>query len=90
MFRDRVHRACRDGHIVAIDGLEARAPGAPLGPRPASEHLAYVMYTSGTSGEPKGVCIEHRQAVAFVCWARSAYSRDELRSIVDFLLAAAA
>jgi amino acid adenylation domain-containing protein len=32
-------------------------------PRQRPEDLAYVIYTSGSSGVPKGVMIEHRQAV---------------------------
>ncbi|NSZ03824.1 amino acid adenylation domain-containing protein [Agrobacterium tumefaciens] len=31
--------------------------------------LAYLIYTSGSTGLPKGVAIEHRNAVAFTHWA---------------------
>ena len=34
-----------------------------------AEHLAYVMYTSGSTGQPKGVEVRHRGVVRLVCGA---------------------
>jgi amino acid adenylation domain-containing protein len=33
----------------------------------AADNLAYVMYTSGSSGQPKGVAIPHRGVLRLVC-----------------------
>jgi amino acid adenylation domain-containing protein len=56
--------------IEIVDVIE---PVSETGPLPGREHqpagaddLAYIMYTSGTSGQPKGVDVSHRGIVRLV------------------------
>jgi amino acid adenylation domain-containing protein len=44
-------------------------------------NLAYVMYTSGSTGEPKGAMILHSGLVNYLCWAIRTYSVEEGRSV---------
>ncbi|MEV4312841.1 amino acid adenylation domain-containing protein [Actinocrispum sp. NPDC049592] len=49
-------------------------PEVPLGPvHTAPEHLAYILYTSGSSGKPKGVGISHRAIVNRLAWMQDVY-----------------
>ncbi|MDA3136903.1 AMP-binding protein [Pseudomonas syringae] len=50
-----------------INNPDAKA----LGLQP--NHLAYVLYTSGSTGQPKGVMNEHLGVVNRLLWARDAY-----------------
>ncbi len=66
--------------LVYIDSFDGDFDGYPdTGPESNAEanNLAYVIYTSGSTGRPKGVAIEHRSAVALLCWAADTLAPEQ-------------
>lgn len=69
------HSSLRDrfpsykGMICCLDteelGLEQEAGTYPIAVTIA-DSLAYIMYTSGSTGQPKGVCVGHRAVIRLV------------------------
>jgi clorobiocin biosynthesis protein CloN4 len=81
--------ALRDApETYLLDGVpDTDGPVARVAEPVTADDLAYILYTSGSTGEPKGVCITHRNALAFVRWAANelgATGRDRFANHASF------
>ncbi len=81
--------------VAAMDGADWRAPlveaGRSAGGRALTDEdeddLAVLFYTSGTTGEPKGIMLTHANVAAFVNWAARTFElgpEDEVASHAPF------
>ncbi|MFI6303358.1 amino acid adenylation domain-containing protein [Amycolatopsis thailandensis] len=72
------HEVATEHRALAADTDEPPAPGNVLPRHVAPDSLLYIMYTSGSSGSPKGVEITHRAVAEFAAdsaWHRPAHRR---------------
>ena len=71
------------GHVLTLEWttlLDESSENLPSWTAPAN--LVYVLYTSGSTGRPKGVMIAEASAVAFLHWAKSVFSYEDLAGVL--------
>ncbi|MEU4770246.1 amino acid adenylation domain-containing protein, partial [Actinosynnema sp. NPDC023794] len=72
----RVRRVLDDARPVLVvdpEFLLADTPPGPIAAPPHPHEAAYVLHTSGSTGEPKGVVVQHAGLVSHLAWMAAEY-----------------
>ncbi|MCP4273059.1 MAG: amino acid adenylation domain-containing protein, partial [Gammaproteobacteria bacterium] len=69
---------CLDSDIERISACSVGNPLSQIAP----DNLAYVLFTSGSTGNPKGVAIEHKSTSALIQWARESSLKEHLSGVL--------
>jgi amino acid adenylation domain-containing protein len=80
---EAIRAAGWQGPMIFVDEAAAAEQSAAEAPRRAvPQNLAYCFYTSGSTGVPKGVMVEHASAASFVRWMLSTFDAADLRAVL--------
>lgn len=66
-----------EGNILPIDLMLEAAETGDLNLQVKPDDLAYMIYTSGSMGQPKGVMINHSSLLNYIQWAEKTYLKGE-------------
>ena len=79
---DLINKIPFKGTSVNLTGKEiAKFSGENLKQFNGPEDLAYIIYTSGSSGRPKGVAIEHGNISAFIHWCNQEFKNTRFNVV---------
>ena len=71
--------------VMSTETFLAQTPDAPLPPGPRPTDLAALVYTSGTTGNPKGVMLTHRNILSNLKGVLCSLHPDEYEILLSFL-----
>jgi len=72
------------GPVIFTDEIPSLPDAEPLDIIPAPNDLFIMLYTSGSTGVPKGVMLEHGSLTAFCGWFRDFYKLDSQSRVAAY------
>lgn len=73
-----------DGEILYTDEIPSLPPAQKLTENPSPSNLFIMLYTSGSTGVPKGVMLEHGNIACFAAWDRKTNNLTEKSRVAEY------